>query len=222
MELINRDALERKLARILGRDLRGELERLMGYLGNPPLLTNVPYDYWQNGWRAIAKDVEPILMDIYLAQAEGMMLEIGIGVDWGMVNTAAADWSRRHGESVLKELFNTTYEGVSRTIPRYYEEDWSISELSTALERWHSPIRAEMIAITETTRASVEGERALVERLMKESGIRMIPIWLTAKDERVCPICSPKHGKEITDGKFPPAHPRCRCNVGWDLPEVIE
>jgi hypothetical protein len=47
----------------------------------------------------------------------------------------------------------------------------------------------------------------------------MVPIWQTSNDERVCPICGPKHGKEITDGKFPPAHPRCRCWVTYEFPE---
>lgn len=220
MDIIDRDALERRLARIVGRDLRSELDKLMDYLGNPPRLENVPITYWQNGWHDIAKDVEPVLMDIYLRQAEVLMAEISIGVDWGLVNTAAAEWSRKHGETVLKELFNTTYEGVSRTIPRFYEEGWNLGELRTALERWHSPVRAEMIAITETTRAAVEGERVIVDRLRRDSGIEMIPFWQTANDERVCPICGPKHGKPITDGEYPPAHPRCRCWVTYRMPEI--
>ena len=46
---------------------------------------------------------------------------------------------------------------------------------------------------TETTRAAaVEGERAYVQELVKETGREMIPIWLTANDDRVCVICGPK------------------------------
>jgi len=51
MEVINRDELERKLSRIVGRDLRAELSKLMDLLGDPPALANVPNEYWQNGWR---------------------------------------------------------------------------------------------------------------------------------------------------------------------------
>lgn len=216
MDIVNRADLERKLARVLGKDLQAELEKLMRYLGDPPQLANVPSSYWQNGWKDIAKDVEPILLDIYLQQAEGLMAEIGIGVDWGLINTTAADWSRLHGETVLRELFNTTYEGVSKAIPNFYEQGWNLGELRTALERWHSPIRAEMIAVTETTRAAVEGERAVVEKMMKEYGIRFIPVWITKNDELVCSICGPRHMKPIDNNEFPPAHPRCRCSVGWE------
>lgn len=217
MDVLNREELERKLARIVGRDLRRELDRLLDYLGDPPRLVNVPNAYWQNGWHDIQKDVEPVLLDIFLKQSEGLMAEIGIGVDWDMVNTTASRWSRRHTEQMLQDLFNTRYEHLNEIIPRFYEEQWNLGQLRTDLERYYSPVRAEMIAVTETTRAAVEGERALVDALQKESGIAMIPIWQTSNDERVCPICGPKHGKPITDGKFPPAHPRCRCWVTYEF-----
>jgi hypothetical protein len=69
MDILNRDELERRLSRIVGRGLRSELNRLMDLLGDPPRLRNVPNDYWQNGWRDIQKDVEPVLLDIFLMQA---------------------------------------------------------------------------------------------------------------------------------------------------------
>lgn len=212
----NRADIERKLARVLSRDLRVELGKLMDYLGDPPDLSKVPGEYWRNGWRSIQKDVEPILVDTFIEQAQAAMEEVGIGVDWGVINTTAANWSRQHGERVLQELFNKSYDGVSVTVPKFYEQGWTIDELSTALERWYSPVRAEMIAVTETTRAAVEGERALMKQLESESGIRMVEVWLTDNDERVCEICEPKHNHPITDGVYPPAHPRCRCMIGWE------
>jgi hypothetical protein len=220
MDVINRDELERKLARVVGRDLRAELSKLMDYLGDPPSLTNVPNEYWSNGWRDIRKDVEPILADIYLGQAQGMMAEIGIGVDWDMVNTTASQWSSRHTEQILRDMFAMRYGHLNETIPRFYEDGWNLGQLRSELEKWYSPVRAEMIAITETTRAAVEGERALVNQLEKETGVRMTPIWQTSNDERVCPICGPKHGQPITDGKYPPAHPNCRCWVTYEFPKV--
>lgn len=220
MQVINRQELERKLARVLGRDLRAELQKLMGYLGDPPQLTNVPNEYWMNGWRDIQKDVEPILLDVYLGQAEGLMAEIGIGVNWDQINKAASTWARQYTEGMLKQLFNTRYDHLNEVIPRFYEEGWDLRRLQTELERWYTPIRAEMISVTETTRAAVEGERAFVEYLQRESGLEMIPIWQTNNDERVCPICGPKHDKPITDGEYPPAHPRCRCWVTYRFAEV--
>jgi len=216
MDLANRAEIERRLARVLSRDLRSEMGKLLDYLGDPPDLSRVPADYWQNGWRGLQKDVEPILMDVFLQQAEAAMNSVGVGTDWAAINMAASNWARTQGETILKELFNKTYEGVSVTVPKFFEQDWTIGDLSAALERWYSPVRAEMIAITETTRAAVEGEVAVMRELEKESGLHMVEVWLTNNDERVCPICAPRNGKPIVGGNRPPAHPRCRCMIGWE------
>jgi hypothetical protein len=82
-----------------------------------------------------------------------------------------------------------------------------------------SPIRAEMIAVTEVTRAASQGEQAIARELAR-AGIVMTPIWNTNQDDIVCPLCGPKNGKEIEDGQFPPRHPRCRCWVSYELPKV--
>lgn len=211
MDILNRSDLERKLARVVGRDLRLELRKLLNYLGDPPQLENVPRDYWQNGWRDIQRDVEPVLLDIYLSQAEAMMNDVGIGVEWDMINSNASQWAKQNTKQMLMDLFGKRYAHLNEVIPRFYNEGWNLGQLQADLEKWYSPVRAEMIAVTETTRAAVEGERAMVAELEKTTGRRMVPVWMTNKDERVCPICGPKHGKEITDGRFPPAHPRCRC-----------
>jgi hypothetical protein len=150
------------------------------------------------------------------------MDDIVIGVDWALVNTTAANWASVHSETILKKLFNTTYEGLTETIPKFYEQGWNLGDLQDALiKQLYSPRRAEMIAITETTRAAVEGEKALVELLEKETGVKMIPIWKTSNDEIAmrCPICWPRHNKPITDGQYPPIHPRCRCGVSYEFPK---
>ena len=233
MDFVNREEIERKLARLVGRGLRSELDKLLGYLGDPPRLENVPPEYWQNGWRAIQKDVEPVLLDTYLTQATNVMLNIGIGVSLDNINHQAVNWARSHTENILREMWRSrediTREMLSATrqvgeiIGQGYEQGLTIREITERLQPYYSPVRAEMIAVTETTRAVVEGERAYVDQLERESGQRMIPIWMTANDERVCPICSPRNEKPIlNNGDYPPAHPRCRCGVGWELPKVSE
>jgi len=44
--------------------------------------------------------------------------------------------------------------------------------------------------------------------------------WITARDERTCPVCAPMNGFEIawtipfsTGDQMPPAHPNCRCTA---------
>lgn len=84
--------------------------------------------------------------------------------------------------------------------------------------------RAEVIALTETARAisTVQLET------FKRNGIREKE-WATARDERVCPVCGPLHGKVIKiddyfeSGEFvegaPPIHPRCRCDILEIIPD---
>lgn len=233
MELANRAEIERRLARVLSRDLRNEMGKLLDYLGDPPDLSRVPADYWQNGWRTIQHDVEPVLLDVYLTQATNVMLSVGIGVSLDNINHQAVNWARAHTEEVMDDMWrkrrqalNNIWagyprgrEGVGEVIAQGYEEGLTIDAIRERLMPYYSPARAEMVAITETTRAVVEGERAYVGQLERETGQKMIPIWLTAQDDMVCPICKPRNGKPITDGKFPPAHPRCRCDVGWEFPK---
>jgi len=227
--MIDRYEIERKLARVLSKDLRVELDKLLNYLGDPPNLANVPPEYWQAGWKDIQKDVEPVLVDALLQQADDAMIRIGIGVDFDNVNRAAVNWARQHSEEVMQQIWLRTHEytldvlsrysGVGEVIAQGYEEGLTIREISERLERMFSPVRAERIAVTETTRAVVEGERTYVAELERETGQRMIPIWMTANDELVCPICAPKNEKPITNGDYPPAHPNCRCGVGWEFPK---
>jgi len=217
--VIDRFEIERKLGRVLSREMQAELEKLMEYLGDPPELNNVPPTYWRNGWKQIQNKVEPILVGAFVQSALDVADGIGIGVDWDLVNTDAANWARNNLAKTLERMFQRTYEGVGELVPRYFEEQWSRADLAQRLERYYSPVRAEMIAVTETTRAVVEGEKAAVDRLADVTGRRMVPVWLTMNDERVCPICGPRHKQMITDGMYPPAHPRCRCQVAYEYPK---
>ena len=225
MDVLNRDELERRLARVLSKGLRAEMKKLLDLLGDPPDLSKVPYEYWQSGWKDIQRDVEPILVDTFISQANSMMGFVGIGADWSHFNTVAADWARTYTYDLVTGMQGTTRRALEdllrNNIPGYFEGGLTSKELAARLEQHFGAVRSEMIAVTETTRAAVEGERAYVQELVKETGKEMIPIWLTANDDRVCVICGPKNEKPITDGQFPPAHPRCRCGVAWEWPEGV-
>lgn len=225
-EVVNRDELERRLARVIGRNQRSGLMQLIDLLGNPPLISNVPPSYWESGWKELAAEVEPVLMDIYLGQAAAFIETSTVGVSWDLVNKGAAEYARKYGYDLVKDIVNNTRNGITEllqglqeTIPNFYEDGLSLGQLEERLSRWFSPVRSEMIAITETTRAASEAERLMVELIKQETGAGLVPLWQTNNDERVCMICGPRHGKQITDGMYPPAHPRCRCWVAHEFPQ---
>ena len=83
----------------------------------------------------------------------------------------------------------------------------------------YGEIRAQAIAVTETTRAYASGEMAAYQA---EGYTEWI--WVAHKDELVCGICGPLAGKRVRIGQAfgewrgeaitqPPAHPNCRCGV---------
>ena len=100
----------------------------------------------------------------------------------------------------------------------YLEGGKRFGEWEQSINGLFGPIRASMIAQTEITRASVMGERSIALELEKV-GIRMIPIFATSSDEKVCPICAPLNGKEVTEDLFPPRHVNCRCWLNHRLPK---
>jgi SPP1 gp7 family putative phage head morphogenesis protein len=82
------------------------------------------------------------------------------------------------------------------------------------LEDVFGPVRAELIGVTEVTRAYQQGSVAA----WKEAGIIKKKEVRVSEDELVCPICAPKNGKQY-DLDDPagdsPFHVRCRC---WSVP----
>jgi len=220
MELSDRTDWERTLARAVGSSNQAALQQLLTYLGDPPDLMRVPVGFWDTAGAELLIAIRPVLEEIYLTQAEAMMSVVPVGVDWALVNAAAARWVRVYGGQLIKEITETSRQAVGDAVGDFFEDQLTMGELTGRLERIFGPVRAEMIAATETTRAAVEGERETVSELEK-MGIKFIEIWQTENDEMVCPICGPLHGKAEGDGwtkaDGPPAHPQCRC---WTNHEV--
>lgn len=75
--------------------------------------------------------------------------------------------------------------------------------------------RARTLAQTEMIRAH---HHAMVQEMRNWGviGVRVLAEWVTAGDDRVCPICRPLNGKIYTldqaEGLIP-RHPRCRCMI---------
>jgi hypothetical protein len=217
----NRAEREAKLARALARLSASQRTRLFAIMGDPPKLENVGAEYWDGAFKELQGVLTPELESIFVDSAMELVgATPAIGVDWDLVNRGAADWARRYGGDLVRSIDDKTKQAVRDAVADYYDEGLNLGQLRERLGRWFSPVRADMIATTEVTRASVQGERAIADEVAKE-GIQMVEVWQTNNDELVCPICGPRHGKVLGDGwtraDGPPAHPRCRCWVGHEL-----
>lgn len=239
MEIPNREELEAKLARALGKLQKAQLTRLLEYLGDPPRIENVPEAFWEEVGTELLSVLRPFLQSLYLTQAE-MVLRANpaIGVDWALVNEGAAAWARQYTYDLVQGINVHTRRALQEAVGAFYEEGLARGELEGQIVGLFGPVRAEMIAVTEVTRAASEGQRGLANEVA-QFGILMIDAWSTRNDEVVCPICGPLHGRDAdgyegdrtpywlhpdTGERYgpPPAHPRCRCNDNWRLPDSAE
>lgn len=111
---------------------------------------------------------------------------------------------------------NTQRRALQAAIKLRAAQELIPEKLDTALRPVLGQTKAQEIAVTQTTRAISTGED-LARRIAQQSeGVDSVAVWITVRDDRVCPICRPLHGKtEAVWGGFfpngPPAHPRCRC-----------
>lgn len=80
--------------------------------------------------------------------------------------------------------------------------------------------RSLTIARTEVVHAHAEGQLDSFERLgVTQLGVRAE--WVTAGDERVCPLCAPLQGRTFTIKQargMIPKHPNCRCSWVPSIP----
>jgi SPP1 gp7 family putative phage head morphogenesis protein len=138
------------------------------------------------------------------------------GINWDLANEAAREWAWSYATQWTAQLVASTRRQMQLEITRWIDNGETLPQLISRLAPLFGEKRAELIAVTEVTRAFAEGNI----RAWKETGVIQKKEWVTAFDELVCPICSPLNGKvvgmdeEFAPGiKSPPAHPRCRCVI---------
>ena len=211
-ELEDRMDWEADLGKELARLLRAQMGGLLEELGDPPNINNVSPSFWAESGEELQAALARNFQGIYIASAEQILNAQPIGVDWGIVNQNAANWARRYSFDLVSGITDTTRRAISDAVTAFFERQQTIGDLRAVLSEIYGPVRADMIASTEVTRAAVQGELGIVDEL-RGQGVQMIGIWRTSEDELVCPLCGPLADKEEGDGwnEPPPRHPRCRC-----------
>lgn len=172
--------------------------------------------FWQDEEAALWAAIVAIYIDSLIQGVQGgtnaLPPELQALVNVDKINEQALVQSSQFKREVLASIHDTTRERVEAVLAEWDGRDMAV--LSALLEPIFSASRAEMIAITEVTRAFQDGNTLA----WLATGYVSLYQWNTQKDERVCPICSPKDGRiYAVGGEKPPAHPNCRC---WTSPVV--
>ena len=236
-DIPDRDDLEREYARAVSRLLKKLAGDLLETLGDPPNLDNLNNEFWDARTKEALSILLPFGENIFLAAAQRMMASNPAGVDWDLVNEAAVDWASKYTFDLVRDIRAKDMIYLQKMVSAYYREGQNRGQLEERIRRRYGPVRAEMIAVTEITRAAALGEFQSITELWK-SGIHMIATWQTNADELVCPICRPLNGRKADrydavtgqpywrhpetgiEYSINPPHPRDRCWRNYELPKV--
>lgn len=211
----NRSSAEQALARQLARLGREVQALILERLGDPPNYDNLDAAFWADIQQRYEAILIPSLEGIFISSAEAMAGLDGIPpADIAVVNENAAAWARQYTFDLVGGINDTSRRYLQRTINDFYQTGMDMATLEARIARQFGTRRAANIAITEVTRASVQGELAVV-RGLREAGIQMVAVWQTSNDDIVCRICSPLNQTKQGEAwyQFPPAHVGCRCWV---------
>jgi hypothetical protein len=221
-DLRNRNGLEGQIADGIEKEF-GRFARQLSKLipGLDSAADAIPYEEWVAHSDKLNGVIAPLINNVYMQRSGEIIDALGFtSVDWGLVDTNAADWARRYAAELVRNISDTSRAKITQLIPQYFEQQWTQGQLTEQIMGANgsfSRTRAEMIARTEVTNAASQGAQQTAAELARQ-GIVMVPIWNTRHDEIVsrCPICAPRHGKVIENNEFPPGHPRCRCWVTYE------
>ncbi len=192
----------------------------------PNLPSSLPPGFWEEEYRRLAVLIVPRLAQMALEGSRRGSEKIGIGFNNHIYNILAEEWARSYTDILLREVGTTNQMVVGDILAKWIATPGStVGDLRAALSPYFGVRWADMIAVTETTRAFAAGELMAYQN----AGIEEF-VWGTNKDELVCPLCGAVNGvkKKIGEpfGFFrwrrghppepvyaPPYHPNCRCGI---------
>jgi hypothetical protein len=211
---------EGELARDVAGVFQARYQDLVERLGDPPDGMALDDAWWGELEAALLAAILPHMVRSFVDTAVAAADGLGVEPEMDLVNRWAQEWAEGYTYDLVKGMTESRRGDLAKQIARFYDDGVTLGDVREALRQMYSPVRADMIAQTEITRASVGGEMALAD-YMARNGLNLRAVWYTAQDDRVCPICGPRHGTVRGDGWFdlPPAHVRCRC---WVEHEVVE
>lgn len=212
---------EKKMLRELSRFFRLQRKRIEGALNNP-VRASLDDMFWEKELIELQNLLAPTLMQAHADGADWILNEIVYGrkADYlGAVNDEALNWITKYSFNLIKGITDTTRSIVERGILNFFNKPGTTTgdiQKFLAQSPAFSLSRAEGIAVTEITRAFMEGGKSARDQIAA-TGIMTEPVWRTNEDEVVCQICRPRDGKVQGDGwsDIGPAHPRCRCWVTY-------
>lgn len=186
--------------------------------------TPLDAQWWDEEEAALYEALLPLVLAALWAGMEGGTEALPANmqnlVNVNHLNQAAIDFAKEYRYTFIRDITETTRTQVQDVMANWIASGQSMDVLEAQLATIFGESRAARIAATETTRAFSQGNMDAWE----STGFISSGEWMTAQDERVCPICASHEGEHVGIGDIdaaPPnsSHPGCRC---WLQPVVDE
>ncbi len=111
--------------------------------------------------------------------------KLELEIDWALVNNEVLGWLKTYLFDLVSRLQEHSREALRAAIARWVENGLPLQDLVDELTPMFGPVRAEMIAATEVTRAFAMANLTY----WQATGVARVA-WRCANDEVVCPVCS--------------------------------
>lgn len=172
----------------------------------------LPGDFWSNESRELLAVLRPAVEQLAVMgvnAATAKLFGAGLAFDNTLAHAAAAHWARQYTDELLERLGATSEKVVGEIVASWAETPGAtnadlVSRLAPHFE--NNIARADLIAVTETTRAFAAGENAAYQqagigrmlyqppahpgcrcwsRAVRKSNLWLI-VWQTNRDDSVC------------------------------------
>ena len=159
--------------------------------------------FWENELVRLWNGLEGPAETVILAGIESGSLALPEAVrqliDWDFTSRAAISYLETYQLSDIAGINQTTRARTMEIFSKWLGTGEPFPRLVERLAPLFGTTRAEVIAITEVTKLYANGNIITWQSTQVVSGKR----WMTAVDERVCPICGPLHGQTVElNGEF--------------------
>jgi rubredoxin len=136
---------------------------------------------------------------------------------WSLAKIGGANWARKNAGETCRDLTEKEKGAIKKAISDFYlKGGTTLGDVSNKISKYVGEERANVIAVTEITRATANVQQLEGEDLQKQ-GVDMYKFWETRKDDLVCPVCKSLFKKQVgiyesfADGIFiSAAHDGCR------------
>lgn len=186
-------------------------------------------------WAAVfMASLGPLIRELILEEGNIQLSTLEVNQPFNMDSPNVISYFNDTIAAFVTSISETTRDDLRKTLTQGFDKGESVTQLRKRVQSVMSDAkksRAQNIARTEAIRAS----NFAAHEAYRQSGVVEARMWITERDERVCPHCLELDGKilgleeaffkkgddfvvnnstmkfEVEDVLFPPLHPQCRC-----------